>query len=155
MPSLCLYARVESSAVSTLVADRVMRQSTSGSIHVAQARPGRSIKSYCVFPGQLISYMASPIPSRQGSFTSPPPASPRRPSGLGLGAGKNAEERRARREQFRSFYGLKGGPEGVAEGETAKTGNPLDIGQVVAVRVVSVADIQTRQRSTHPHITTI
>jgi hypothetical protein len=78
--------------------------------------------------------MASPIPSRQGSFTSPPPpASPRRPSGLG--AGQNAEQRKARREQFRSFYGLKGGPEGaVVEGETSKSGDPLDIGQSVFLR---------------------
>jgi len=72
--------------------------------------------------------MASPIPSRQGSFASPPPASPRRPSGLGTG--QNAEQRRARREQFRSFYGLKGGPEGVSEGEAVKAGDPLDIGEL-------------------------
>ena len=73
--------------------------------------------------------MASPIPSRQGSFASPPPASPRRPSGLG--AGQNAEQRRARREQFRSFYGLKGGPDGaLVEGVSVKAGDPLDIGKL-------------------------
>jgi hypothetical protein len=82
--------------------------------------------------------MASPIPSRQGSFTSPPPASPRRPSGLG--AGQNAEQRRARREQFRSFYGLKGGPEGVAEGEAVKAGDPLDIGELAQPCNGDVAD---------------
>jgi hypothetical protein len=76
----------------------------------------------------LTLFMASPLPSRQGSFTSPPPASPRRPSGIG--AGQNAEQRRARREQFRSFYGLKGGPEGVTEGEAVKAGDPLDIGEL-------------------------
>lgn len=78
--------------------------------------------------------MASPISSRQGSLTSPPPASPRRPSGLG--AGRNDEQRRARREQFRSFYGLKGGPEGVAEGEASKPGDPLDIGQLLSLSQV-------------------
>ena len=78
-----------------------------------------------------VSSMTSPIPSRQGSFTSPPPpASPRRPSGLGLGS--NAEQRKARREQFRSFYGLKNetveeqGPE---RGEGSKTGDPLDLSE--------------------------
>jgi len=75
--------------------------------------------------------MTSPIPSRQGSFTSPPPpASPRRPSGHGLGS--NAEQRRARREQFRSFYGLKNGTgtveeQGLERGEGSKTGDPLDL----------------------------
>jgi hypothetical protein len=77
--------------------------------------------------------MTSPIPSRQGSFTSPPPASPRRPSGLGLGGSQNAEQRRARREQFRSFYGLKGGTveDGQVEtGASSRTGDPLDIGKL-------------------------
>jgi hypothetical protein len=84
--------------------------------------------------------MASPIPSRQGSFISPPPASPRRPSGLG--AGQNAEQRRARREQFRSFYGLKGGPEGsVVEGESAKAGDPLDIGELRTPITLELADL--------------
>lgn len=47
-----------------------------------------------------------------------------------MGAGKSAEERRARREQFRSFYGLNGGLEGaVVEGQAVKSGDPLDIGQ--------------------------
>lgn len=78
-----------------------------------------------------ISLMTSPIPSRQGSFTSPPPpASPRRPSGLGLGS--NAEQRKARREQFRSFYGLKNETveeQGLERGEGSKTGDPLDLSE--------------------------
>jgi hypothetical protein len=94
---------------------------------VAKARTDFQCSVFC---SRLVvrHLMASPIPSRQGSFTSPPPASPRRTSGLG--AGQNAEQRRARREQFRSFYGLKGGPEGVAEGEAVKAGDPLDIGEL-------------------------
>jgi hypothetical protein len=58
-----------------------------------------------------------------------------------LGAGKSAEERRARREQFRSFYGLNGGPEGtVVEGQAAKSGDPLDIGQLKVSDECSKAD---------------
>lgn len=86
--------------------------------------------------------MAGPIPSRQPSFTSPPPTpSPRRPSALSGGA--NAEQRRARREQFRSFYGLQGAPKsqavavdeagqpGLGEGSSSrKSGDPLDISKL-------------------------
>lgn len=82
--------------------------------------------------------MSGPIPSRQPSFTSPPPTPPtRRPSALSGAGGVSAEQRRARREQFRSFYGLQGGPKDqtVVEGEpqtgegskARKTGDPLDI----------------------------
>jgi hypothetical protein len=79
----------------------------------------------------LMDNMTSPIPSRQGSLTSPPPASPRRPSGLS--AGQSVEQRRARREQFRSFYGLKG--EGQSNnGESSKSGDPLDLGECPQIR---------------------
>lgn len=92
--------------------------------------------------------MSGPIPSRQPSFTSPPPTPPtRRPSALS--GGVSAEQRRARREQFRSFYGLQGGPKDqtqtqtVVEGEshtgegsnTNKTGNPLDISKLARTHV--------------------
>lgn len=35
--------------------------------------------------------------------------------GAGGAVGSSAEQRRARREQFRSFYGLKGGPPGAGD----------------------------------------
>lgn len=88
--------------------------------------------------------MSGPIPSRQPSVTSPPATPSRRPSAL---AGGGTAERRARREQFRSFYGLKGGPatsgQGVDESNSTQSnreGGPskakredvkdrLDIGQ--------------------------
>lgn len=85
--------------------------------------------------------MSGAIPSRQPSIVSPPPTpSPRRPSALAGGA--SAEQRRARREQFRSFYGLKGGSGSVNEsgletrtetaevGGSPKTGDPLDISKL-------------------------